>query len=82
MTRQSGMVAEQIDGSDALHRDRVVEAKLRQIVAHRLRPIEAPSVDQHRQAERSEGLGDRAEDELRILRHGQGPPPHRAVHKR
>jgi hypothetical protein len=72
MTRQSGMVAEQIDSSDALRRDRVVESKLRQIVAHRLGPIEAPLVDQHREAKRREGLGDRAEDELRIHRDGQG----------
>ena len=71
MTRQSGIVAEQIDSSDALRRDCVVEAKLRQIIAHRLRPIEARFIDQHREAKRREGLGDRAEDELRIHCYGQ-----------
>jgi hypothetical protein len=65
------MMAEQIDDSHALRRDRIVQAKLRQIVADRLLPVEPALVDQHRQAERREGLGDRAEDELRILRHGQ-----------
>jgi hypothetical protein len=71
MTRQPGVVAEQIDSRDAFRRDRVVQAKLRQIVAHRLFPIEPPLVDQHRQAQRREGLGDRAEDELRIPGNGQ-----------
>jgi len=71
MTRQSGIVAEQIDSSDALRRDRVVEAKLRQILARRLRPIEARFIDEHREAKRREGLGDRAEDELRIHCDGQ-----------
>src|SRR3984957_19952552 len=72
MTRQSGIVAEQIDSSDALRRDRVVEAKLRQILARRLRPSGARWSDEHREAKRREGVGDRAEDELRIRCDGQG----------
>ena len=59
-------MAEQIDSRDPLGRECIVQAKFRQIVAHRLLPIEARLIDQHRKAESGEGLGDRAEDELRI----------------
>ena len=58
-------MTQEIAHSDALGRHRVVQTKLGNVVAHRLRPIEPPLIVQQRHARRGEGFGDRADQELR-----------------
>jgi hypothetical protein len=60
------MVAEQVLHRYAIGRDRIVQAKLREILAHRLRPIQAAFVHQHAEARGGERFGDRAKGELRV----------------
>ena len=71
MARQPRLMAQEIAHRDPLGRDRVAEAKLRHVVAHRFGPVEPPLMVQQRDRGRGEGFGDRADHELRRRRHRQ-----------
>jgi len=64
MSRQAGVVGQQVTHRNAVGRDRVVQPEFRKIVANRLGPVETPLVDQHREARGRERLGDRANCKL------------------
>ena len=72
MPRQSAVVGQQIDDSDPVGGDWIVQAEFRQVLAHRLEPIEPPLVSQHGKPRGREGLGDRAQEELRAGGDRQG----------
>jgi hypothetical protein len=57
-------MAEQIAHRDAVGRDGVMQAEFRDVIPHRLLPIEPPLVHQKRQARGGERLRDRADQEL------------------
>jgi hypothetical protein len=71
MARQPGMMAEQIAHRDAVGRDGVMQPEFRDVIPHRLRPINAPLVHQKRQARGGERLRDRADQELCVGCHLQ-----------
>ena len=71
VARQARPVTEQVEHSHPLGRNRVGQAKFRNVVAHRFRPVEPPFVLQERHGGCGEGLGDRADEELRGGRHRQ-----------
>ena len=71
MPRQAGAVQEQVADGDALGCGAVVQAKLRNVVAHGRVPVEAPRVGQDRQAGGGERLGQRADWEQRVRGDGQ-----------
>ena len=62
------MMAEQIAHRDAVGRGGIMQPEFRDVLAHRLRPIEAPLVHQERQARGGERLRDRADQELGVGR--------------
>ena len=71
MARQAGMMAEQIAHRDALGRDGVMQSEFRDVIPHRLLPIEAPFVHQQGQARGGERFRDRADREVRVGCHRQ-----------
>lgn len=71
MARQPRLMAQQVAHRDPLGRDRVAQAKLGHVVAHRFGPVEPPLMVQQRDGGRGEGFGDRADHELRRRRHRQ-----------
>jgi hypothetical protein len=71
MARQPGVMAEQVAHCDAIGRDGVMQAEFRDVIAHRLFPIEASLVERKGQARGGKGLRDRADHELRVGGHLQ-----------
>lgn len=71
MPRQAAVVAQQIAHRNAVGSDCIVQAEFRNIVTHRLGPIEAAFVDQHRQTRRGERLRNGADRKLRVGRRRQ-----------
>ena len=71
MARQPRLMAQQVAHRDPLGRDRVVQAKLGHVVAHRFGPVEPPLMVQQRDGGRGERFGDRADHELRRRRNRQ-----------
>jgi len=63
--RQSGLMAQQVAHRHPLARHRILQTELRQVLAHRLGPVDAPLALQQRHGRRGERLGDRADQELR-----------------
>ena len=62
---QSGLMPQEVAHRDSLGRHRIVQPKLRNVVAHRLGPVETPLIVQESHARRGERFGDRADEELR-----------------
>ena len=71
MARQSGLMTQEVAHRDPLGRHRIVQAKLRHVVPHRLGPVETPLIVQERHTGRGERFGDRADQELRRGCNGQ-----------
>jgi hypothetical protein len=71
MTRQPGMMAEQIAHREAVGRDGVMQPEFRDVFPHRLLPIHAPLVHQERQPRGGERLRGRADQELCVGCHRQ-----------
>ena len=71
VARQPRLMAQQVAHRDPLGRDRVAQAKLGHVVAHRFGPVEPPLMVQQRDGGCGERFGDRADHELRRWRNRQ-----------
>ena len=66
VTRQAGPVRQEVDDGQAVGHHRVVQPKLRQVVAERTLPFEQAVIDKGADRRRGEGLGDGTDGEQRV----------------